>query len=319
MKKEDGLLWIADVVHPIIAETLREMGYQVEVDTERSPQAMPLARIEGLVLRSRFPVDQALLEQMPRLRFIARLGAGLENIDLAFAERRGIATFKAPEGNRHAVGEQALAMLLNLMQNLRRADRELRAGIWRREANRGYELRGKTVGILGYGQMGSAFAEKLQGFSCRVLAYDKYRADFDQPGLVEAVSLERLWAEADVFSIHLPQNAETIGLVDQDFLARFAKPIYLINTARGKILRTAALVEALRSGRVCGAALDVLEYESSSFEQLYAEDLPADFQFLVQSDQVLLSPHIAGWTHESNLMMAEVILAKIAQWRAGQN
>ncbi len=307
---------IADTVHPFLREGLQELGFAVTEAFVEKEEALfaKLKDCTGLILRSRFPVDEQLLLNAPALRFIGRVGAGMENIDTAAATRHGVRVFNAPEGNRNAVGEHALGMLLMLFNNLKRADAQVRQGKWLREANRGIELEGKTVGLIGYGYMGSAFAEKLRGFDVEVLVYDKYKTGFGNDQ-VEEVSLETLQRKADIISLHIPQTEETTYLVDHAFLQNCAKPLYLINTARGKVLQTSALVAGLRSGQVLGACLDVLEYEKASFEHMFEQDLPADFHYLLHSDKVLLSPHIAGWTKESNQKKALTLINKIETWR----
>lgn len=315
---------IADTVDTILTDGLKAIGYQVTEDYESSKNEVmdKLDEYEGLVIRSRFPVDKELIESGTNLKFIARVGAGMENIDIPFAESQGIHLIKAPEGNRDAVGEHAIGMILMLFNNLKRSDAEVRRGLWRREENRGLELQGKTVGIIGYGQMGSAFAEKLHGFGCKILAHDKYIFGFGN-GDVKEVSLEDIQREADIVSLHVPQSEETIGMVDENFIQGFEKPFYLINTARGKSVKTQALVGALKNKKVLGACLDVLEYEKASFEDMFlspaggdahrmgVENLPGPFRFLIESENVILSPHIAGWTVESNQKMAQTILDKV--------
>ena len=301
---------ILDRVHPLFLERLPQMGFQVEEDYELEAESISWSEYQGVVLRSRMPIDRAVLAQCSSMRFIARVGAGLENIDLPFAQEMGIEVLAAPEGNRNAVGEQALGMLLALFNRLLIADAEVRKGLWLREENRGLELGGKTVGILGYGNMGSAFAKKLSGMSCRVIAYDKYKSGFSSPQ-VEECSLEYLQQEADIISLHLPQSEETHYLLDSAFIGACAKNFFLINTARGNIVQTQALIEALESGKIRGACLDVLEFEKSSFENLFQEGQNEQLEYLLQSNKVILSPHIAGWTQESKVRMAEVLIAKI--------
>jgi D-3-phosphoglycerate dehydrogenase len=234
----------------------------------------------------------------------------MENIDVTYAESKGIKCLHAPEGNRDAVAEHAVGMLLALFNNIPRADKEVREGKWIREGNRGIELMGKTVGIIGYGNMGSAFAERLKGFGVKVLVYDKYKKDFGNE-FVRETSLEDIFDQADVLSLHTPLTPETTYLVDDAFLKKFRKNIYVINTARGKCLNTTDLVNNLDSGKVSGACLDVLEYEMVSFENLDVHALPEAFQRLIKSDKVILSSHIAGWTHESNEKIAEILAKKI--------
>ncbi len=255
-------------------------------------------------------LDRDFLEKAVNCRFIGRVGAGMENIDTDFAESRGIVCLNAPEGNRDAVGEQAVGMLLALFNNMIKSDREVRQGKWLREENRGTELGGKTVGIVGYGNTGGAFARKLKGFDVRLLAYDKYKKGFSDEFVVESAP-EDLFEQCDIISFHVPLTAETHYLVNGEYLERFKKPVYLINTSRGKIVNTADLVNKIESGKVLGACLDVLEYEGLSYEELNRENLPETFKKLVQMPNVILSPHIAGWTHESLVRLAGVLLDKI--------
>lgn len=310
------LTLLLDSVHEALPEGLAAMGFVVREAYEGGADDIPdWGRVEGLVIRSRLPLDATALVKAPRLRWIARVGAGLENIDLAEAERQGIAVFNAPEGNRDAVGEHALGMLLSLLHHLPRADREVRTGLWRRAENRGTELRHQTVGIIGFGHMGSALAEKLQGFGCRLLAYDKYKSHY-APAYVEEVALETLQDEVDIISLHTPQTPETEGMIDEAFWQKLRKPVIFINTARGRSVVTEHLVEALETGRVKGACLDVHAYERKSFEGLAPGEVPAALRYLWESDKVMLSPHIAGWTHQSHRRMAEVLLFKIKQFYA---
>ena len=301
-----------DSNHPDLIRVLREAGFECDEVYD-----LPKAEVEkiahhytALVIRSRFKIDHTFIDSAANLKCIARAGAGMENIDVAYATAKGIVCVHASEGNRDAVGEQAVGMLLALMNNLLRADREVRSGIWLREENRGYELDGKTVGIVGYGNMGSAFAKRLAGFNVRVLAYDKYKSGFGHAHVAEAKP-EQLFEEADVISLHVPLTPETRYLVNDAFIDRFRKPFWLLNTARGLCVDTAAVVNGLKSGRIIGAALDVLEYESVSFEQLDAKALPEPFKHLITSDRVILSPHIAGWTFESHQKIANVLTDKI--------
>jgi D-3-phosphoglycerate dehydrogenase len=301
-----------DSVHEHLEQRLTAAGWTCVHD-----YASPYNRIcevlpsyDGMVIRSRIPVDRSLLEAAMQLKFVARSGAGLENIDLDAAADLGIEVFSSPEGNRDAVGEHCVGMLLMALNHLKRADAEVREGIWRREANRGRELNSLTVGLIGYGHMGSAFAEKLGGFGCRVIAYDKYRAPHPADK-AENTSLTTLQTEADVISLHLPETDETRHFVDDEFLTACAKPIVLINTARGIHIDTTALVRALDTGRVVGACLDVLEFERRSFEALESSALPPAFQALLAHENVVLTPHIAGWTHESYIKLSSVLADKL--------
>jgi D-3-phosphoglycerate dehydrogenase len=298
-----------DSADPSLQAGLEALGFQCSYRPVRYAESLELAgTFEIAVIRSRFKMDRAWLNAMKGLRCIARVGAGMENIDAEYAATLGIACVNAPEGNRQAVAEQALGMLLILMNHLRRADTEVRNGIWRREENRGFEVEGKTIAIVGLGNNGSAFAKVLRGFDAQVIAYDPYKtAHPDQAATL--VSMERVWSEADIVSLHVPLTEETRYLVNSEWLERFTKPIWLLNLARGKCLRIADLVRALDSGKVRGAALDVHEYESVSFEKNEAQ--APEWIELVKRENVVLSPHIGGWTHESNKKMAQILIQKI--------
>ena len=261
-------------------------------------------------MRSKFKITKEIIDSAPNLKCIARVGAGMENIDLAYARQKGIACVNSPEGNRDAVAEHALGMLLCLFNSITKANAEVHAGTWLREENRGVELCGKTIGIIGYGNMGSAFAQRLQGFDVKVLAYDKYKKGFGND-FVEESSLEELYEKMDILSLHTPLTEETHYLINDEFINRFKKNMYIINTARGKCLNTSDLVKSIQSGKVLGACLDVLEYEAISFEGIDVKEIPAPMQYLMKSGKVILTPHIAGWTHESNVKLAEVLAQKI--------
>ncbi|WP_410879239.1 2-hydroxyacid dehydrogenase [Myroides sp. DW712] len=301
-----------DSNHPLMLEQLAQMGYTNIEDYTSSKEEIlkTIHEYEGIIIRSRFKLDSSFLAAATQLKFIGRVGAGLENIDCDFATAQGIALIAAPEGNQTAVGEHALGMLLSLFNKLNLVDQEVRQGIWIREGNRGYEIEGKTVGIIGYGHMGNAFAKRLQGFDCEVIFHDI--KDNLTNAYAKQVSLAELQERADIVSLHIPQTPETIHLIDQHFIEQMTKPFWLINTARGKSVQTADLVAALASGKIRGAALDVLEYEKSSFEHMFAgEALPEPMQYLIQSEKVVLSPHIAGWTFESKEKLAQIIIDKI--------
>jgi len=301
--------------HPLLIEQLQAYGFQNEEDymSAKSEIEKKISTYDGLIIRSRFTIDQTFLDAATNLKFIGRLGAGLENIDIAYAQKKRVRLFSAPEGNRNAVGEHALGMLLSLFNHLRRADQEVRKGVWKREENRGLELEGKTIGIIGYGNMGKAFAKKLRGFDCKVIFYD-LKNDIGNQDATQ-VSLKELQEQTEVLSLHTPLTRLTENMIDNDFIHQFKKQFWLINTARGKSVVTQDLVKALKSGKVLGAGLDVLEYEKSSFENLFNDEgkLPEAFQYLVEADNVLLSPHIAGWTIESKEKLAQVIVDKIKQ------
>ncbi|MDX1349228.1 MAG: NAD(P)-dependent oxidoreductase [Putridiphycobacter sp.] len=303
-----------DTVHPVLENGLKKIGFICDNLTELSKAEIlqKIAIYHGIVVRSRIPIDYEILSRAKSLAFIARSGAGLENIDVEYCKDREIVLFNAPEGNRNAVGEQALGMILSLFNRLSIADREVRNGEWNREKNRGVELDGKTVGIIGFGNNGSAFASKLRGFDVKVLAFDKYKTGYTN-SQVKEVGMDEIFQEADILSLHIPQNSETIGLFNSEFIEKFRKEIYVVNIARGRIVETSALVKGLKSGKIKGACLDVLEYEKSSFEHLFndSSDMPEPFRFLIESDKVLLSPHIGGWTHESYYKLSAVLLNKI--------
>lgn len=307
-----------DSNHECLNNGLREVGFIVDEDYT-SPKEIIEQKIneyDGMIVRSRFPIDKDFLAKATNLKFIGRVGAGLENIDEEFAAENNIVLFNSPEGNRDSVGEHAIGMLLMLMHHLRRADNEVRNGIWKREENRGDELKGKTVGIIGYGNMGNAFARRLQGFEVNVICYDILLNKGDE--FAKQVTLEEFFEQADVVSLHTPQTLETMQMINAEFISNFKKPFYFVNTARGKSVVTKDLVEAMKTGKILGAALDVLEFEKSSFEKLVASELPEEFQYLIQADNVVLAPHIAGWTHQSKVKLAEFIRDKIIDWKNNQ-
>lgn len=301
-----------DSNHHILHTTLEKAGHSCHLNYHWTKEEIEesLHKFDGIVIRSRIKLTQELIDKGTRLKFIARAGAGMENIDVKYAESKKIKCLHAPEGNRDAVGEHAVGMLLSLFNNLNRADKEVRQGIWIREGNRGVELMGKTVGIIGFGNMGSAFAKRLQGFGVTVMAYDKYKKNFGNE-FVKEVSLEELQQQSDIISLHTPLTEETRNLIDNKFITTCSKSIYIINTARGKSLNTAHLVEQIEAKKVLGACLDVLEYEMLSFEKLDAKTLPEAFRYLSKSEKVILSPHIGGWTIQSNEKIAQYLAEKI--------
>ncbi len=303
-----------DTNHPLLLEQLAALGFEntEEYTADKNKVQAMVHQFDGIILRSRFKIDRAFLDKATNLKFIGRVGAGLENIDVAYAEEKGIFLAAAPEGNRNAVGEQSLGMILSLFNNLNKADKEVRRGLWDREGNRGLELDGKTIGIIGYGNMGKAFAKKLQGFEVDVLCVDLLENVGDQ--YATQVSLKELQQRADVLCLHLPQTNLTIGMVNKTFIEAMGKPFWLVNTARGKCVVTRDLVDALNSGKILGAALDVLEYEKTSFEDMFEDrQMPEEFNYLLHSEKVLLTPHIAGWTRESKIKLAETIVNKISE------
>ena len=301
-----------DSNHPSLIKSLEDAGHHnIEGYTLSKEEILETGHLyEGIVIRSRFDLDKEFMEALPKLRFIARVGAGLESIDVEFAESKGISLFSAPEGNRNAVAEHALGMILSLFNKLNKADREVRQGHWHREANRGIELDGKTVGIIGYGNMGKAFAKKLKGFEVEVLCYDIKPGVGDENAL--QVELAELQDRADVVSLHTPWTPLTHGLINSDYINGFKNPFWFINTARGKSVVTEDLVTALIQGKILGAGLDVLEYEKSSFESLFAEkEMPEALKELMFLENVIFSPHVAGWTIESHEKLASTIAKKI--------
>jgi D-3-phosphoglycerate dehydrogenase len=298
--------------HPLLIEQLAEAGFSNTEDyTSTKAEVEQLIQgYDGIVIRSRFKVDREFLDAAAGLKFIARVGAGLESIDIPYAESKGVRLFSAPEGNRNAVGEHALGMLLSLFNNLNRADREVKSGHWNREGNRGIELEGKIVGLIGYGNMGKAFAKKLKGFNCTVFCHD-IKEGVENKNATQA-SLKTIQEMADVVSLHTPWTPLTDKMVNATFINEFKKPFWLINTARGKSVVTADLVAGLKSGKILGAGLDVLEFEKLSFESLFnSEEKPKALQELLAMDNVILSPHVAGWTVESKQKLAQTIVEKI--------
>jgi D-3-phosphoglycerate dehydrogenase len=301
-----------DKNHPLLIQQLKSAGFENDENYASSKKEIEkiISEYHGIVIRSRFKIDQQFINAASQLQFIARVGAGLESIDIPYAETKGIKLFSAPEGNRNAVGEHTIGMLLSLFNKLNKANYEVHEGLWNREANRGVELEGKTVGIIGYGNMGKAFAKNLKGFDCKVICFD-IKPNVGNENALQ-VTLEELQEEADVLSLHTPWTPLTNKMIDAAFIAKFKKSFWLINTARGKSVVTSHLVEALKNGKVLGAGLDVLEYEKSSFETLFTDnDMPDVLKELLTLDNVLISPHIAGWTHESKIKLAQTIVDKI--------
>jgi D-3-phosphoglycerate dehydrogenase len=302
---------IVDEMHPSIVTMLEGIG--VVPDYKPSVTRAELLQVvkdyEGLIVRSKVKIDKEVLDAAPKLKVIARAGAGLDQIDLEEVERRKIKVVNAPEGNRDAVGEHAVGMLLAVMNKMQTADKEVRTGIWKREKNRGYEVGGLTIGIIGYGNMGKAFAKRIKGFGCRVIAYDKYLTGYGDQ-YAEEVTLEGIFEHADVLSLHIPLTEESRGMVDQKFVENFKKSFWLINTARGEIVVPSALIEALDSGKIKGAALDVLENEK--FDTLTAAQ-KVNLDNLVKRENVLFTPHVAGWTYESLIKINEVLVEKLRE------
>lgn len=300
---------IIDEMHLSILDLLEKEGFQVTYAPKitRAEILDQVSEYEGLIIRSKTPMDRELLEKAMRLKFIGRAGAGLDQIDLDYLADRGVKLFHAAKGNRDAVAEHAIGGLLALFNHIPKADQEVRKGIWDREGNRGHELMGKTVGIFGYGNMGSAFAKRLKGFGVQILAYDKYKVDFGTE-TVQEVMWEKVKAEADILSIHVPLTSETRNFFTLEELKGFAKPFWLVNTARGEVINFATLNEAFDQGILRGAVLDVLENEKF---QRFSPEQKAEFERLAQRENVIFSPHVAGWTFESYLKINEVLVKQI--------
>jgi len=303
-----------DSNHPVLLGDLALWGCNNYEDytSSKSEIEAKIHLYEGIVIRSRFKIDKVFIDAATNLKFIARVGAGLESIDCEYAQTKGITLIAAPEGNMNAVGEHALGMILSLFNNIKNADSEIRQGQWLREANRGIELEGKTIGLIGYGNMGKAFAKKLKGFDCKVICYDLKENIGDEN--CSQVTLNELQEQTDVLSIHTPHNEQSYHMINGQFINNFKKPFYIINTARGTAIVTKDLVTALSTNKILGACLDVLEFEKLSFENLFDNaKMPESFEYLIHSDRVLLSPHIAGWTVESKFKLAKTITTKIQQ------
>ena len=305
---------LLDKNHPLITEQLSEKGFVLEEDFSSNYEQV-LEKIhlyEGVIIRSRIPLDAHFLEKAKNLKFIARVGAGMENIDIAKAQELGIKLINSPEGNKDAVAEHVIGTLLVLMNRLFISSNEVKKGIWLREENRGEEILGKTFGIIGYGNMGKAVAKRLSGFGCKTIFYDIKPNLSDE--FATQVSLQELQENADILSLHTPLTEDTLYMIDEEFISKMKKNFYFINTARGKNLKTSALVNALKSGKIKGACLDVLEYEKTSFENLETKN--EDLEYLLNSEKAIITPHIAGWTHESKIKLAQVIVDKILAFTA---
>jgi len=304
---------VTDNTSPVLRQKLEEAGIECRVWTDCTYDSLieEVRNYDALVVRSKIEIDSNFIDHARHLRCIGRVGAGMETIDVDYAESVGIRCLNSPEGNRDAVGEHAVGLMLAMADKISSADSEVRRGMWRREANRGFEIKGRTVGIIGFGNMGAAFAQRLQGFDCSIVAYDKYKPAGYAPQYVEEVTLEELQRRAEIVSLHVPLTDETHYMVDSRFLAAFDRPIYLINTSRGAVVKTSDLVAAMESGKVQGAALDVIEYEDMSRDGLDLEHLPDDFRYLLDSPRTVLTPHVAGWTVESKTKLASVLADKI--------
>ncbi len=298
---------IADHLHPVFKQGAQDLGFEVTdaPNITRAETLNHIADFDGIAIRTKFKIDKEIFEAASNLKFVARAGAGMDNIDVTIAQQRNIKLINAPEGNCDAVGEHAIALLLSLMNNLRQADTQIRSGIWDREGNRGYELKGKTVGIIGYGHTGQAFARKIKSFGVNIIAYDKYKYRYSDD-FVQENSMEQIVKYADVLSLHIPLTRETRQMVDDEYLLHFKKPIFFINASRGEIVNTQAVLNAIKSGKILGAGLDVLEVEKhpALAEQTFYNEL-------INSNKVLLSPHIGGWTFDSYRKISEVLVEKL--------
>ena len=304
-----------DNVHPILKDRLSSRGFLCIDGTKmsRTEIEMELMHAFGIVIRARFTLDKEFIKSAKQLKFIARSGSGLENIDQSYCKERNILLFNSPEGNRNAVAEHALGMLLTLLNKINQADKQVKNGVWDREGNRGEELDGKTIGLIGYGNNGAAFAKKLRGFDVKVLAYDKYKTGFGDH-FVQECTLEAIFQQVDVVSFHIPLNKETKYFANDAFFDSFSKPVRLLNLSRGKIVNTKDLVSALKAKKVVGACLDVLEFETKSFESFFEQHLPEEFDYLIHSENVILTPHVGGWTTESYFKLSNVLADKILDW-----
>jgi D-3-phosphoglycerate dehydrogenase len=313
MNKYNNIIFL-DSTHEYLPNQFINKGFQVihHYDLPEKLNDDIRTNVIGLVVRSRVVLDKKNIDLFPQLRFIARAGSGIENIDTIYANQKGIVCINSPEGNRIAVAEHVIGMLLSLMNNILKAHLEIHNGFWKREANRGYELDGKTFGIIGYGNVGSAVAERLQGFNMHVIAYDKYKHDFSN-NLVEEVSLNELLTRSDIISMHVPLTSETTYMVNNNFFSKLSKPIWFINTSRGQVLETNSLLNAIANGKVLGACLDVLEYEDYSFENIESAlaNPNETLKQVLDNPKIILTPHIAGWTFESNRKHAEILWQKL--------
>ena len=299
-----------DKNHPILIEGLKNLGYKNDeyYNSDLNTILDIINNYNGLVIRSRFKIDKAFIDKAKNLDFIARVGSGTENIDICYANSKNISIINAPEGNKDAVGEHALGMLLSLTKNIHRANEAIKKGIWEREKFRGHEISGKTIGIIGYGNMGKSFANKLKGFNCKVICYDIRKNKGDMYS--KQVNLNKLRNESEIISLHVPYDLSTKNMINIDFINKMKNPFWLINTSRGGVINTNDVIESLKSKKILGAGLDVLEYESLSFESIFQNN-NSSLNYLLNAENVILSPHIAGWTYESHKKLAKVILDKI--------
>jgi D-3-phosphoglycerate dehydrogenase / 2-oxoglutarate reductase len=311
---EKRKILIIDSVHPCLKDELGQAGFVCDEGSAMSEDEIGkiIHAYSGIIIRSRIQIDRTFIDKAVKLEFIGRVGSGMESIDVDYAKKKGIKCYNSPEGNRDALGEHAIGMLLSLMNNMQRADRQVRENKWLREENRGEEVKEKTIGLIGYGNMGSAFAQRLKGFEANVIAYDKYKRNFSDPYVTE-VTLDEIFRKADILSLHVPLTEETKYMVDEKFIQKFKNNFWLINTSRGPVVKTEDLVRCMKKGKIKGCALDVIEYEETSFEMLKGKELPGPWKYLAASDKVILTPHIAGWTQESKVKLAKVLAEKIVK------
>ena len=298
-----------DSNHPILISTLKKNGYINDLDISSSKEDIIkiIKSYDGLILRSRFKIDKDFIDKACNLKFIARVGSGLENIDCNYAKSKNIEVISSPEGNSNAVGEHAMGLLLSLLNNINISSNQVKKGLWFREKNRGFEIEGKTVAIFGMGNTGKSFAKKISGFNCKVIFYDideKIESKY-----AKKTSLDSLCKNADIVSLHLPFTTKTNDLFNKEFIQKFDKPFWLINTSRGKIVNTPNLIDALNNNKILGVGLDVIDIESSSFNNIEKELNPYFYQ-LINLKNVIITPHIAGWTFESNVKLSQIIIEK---------
>ncbi len=301
-----------DSTHALLAERLKENGYEIEFDFTSTKEQI-IDKIDaffGVIIRSRFKIDRSFIDAATQLKFIGRVGAGMENIDVAYAESKKIHCISSPEGNRDAVGEHTLGLLLALSNNIVKANNEVKSGLWLREENRGFEIEGKTIGIIGYGNMGSAFARRLMGFNCKTIAYDKYKTGFTSEFVTE-VSIEEIFEQTDILSFHVPYTEETHYIFNKKYIDKFKKSLYLLNTSRGKVVSIDDLADAIKNDRIKGAALDVLEYEDVSLKNSPKHEWSESMNYIANSPNVILTPHVAGWSFESNIKLSTIIADKV--------
>ena len=304
---------IIDELHNDLILKLKDLGFLVDYKPliEKKEIETIIEKYNGLILRSKVKIEKYLIDKAIKLEFIGRAGSGLENIDTHYADTKGIKCFNSPEGNRDSVGEHTIGLLLNLLNKISKSNNEIKTGVWNRNDNWGVELKNKTIGIIGYGNMGSSFAKKLSGFDVKVIAYDKFKKEFSD-NYVQEVKLETIFNESDILSIHVPLTIETTQMVSSEFLKKFKKNIYLLNTSRGQVVNTKELSENIENGKILGAGLDVLEFENFGFENIALNNSNKAIDYLLKSDKVIITPHVAGWSQESYYKISMILAEKIA-------